>query len=347
MLAGAAHIPYNPALFQKGIRAVTHTKSPAPGRIRSLDQLRGYTIFGMILVNYLGQFPSMPETFRHHDDYMSYADTIAPLFLFVAGVGFRLSYLRNRERLGLGGALWTGLRRYLTLTLIGILFYNPLNWRGWWDALVDIGLSGVLALPFIGLGPRARIAAACGYLALFQALFTLTPYGAWNMANSYDGGPLGPLSWVFSLLLGTVLYDLAAAGNPRRLAAACLAWGAGLCAAGWLLHTAWPGMKDVWNFSQRDMTAPYPLFATGLAFLAYLPFYLLCDVWGRGLPTLDAVGSNPLVLYLLQLVLIEIHGTVIPQESGAAAAALAFAGMYTLYYLTARWMQRKGYYVKV
>ena len=58
----------------------------------------------MILVNYLGQFPSMPETFRHHDDYMSYADTIAPLFLFVAGVGFRLSYLRNRERLGLGGA---------------------------------------------------------------------------------------------------------------------------------------------------------------------------------------------------------------------------------------------------
>ena len=74
----------------------------------------------------------IPEFFKHHSEYITYADTIAPIFLFVAGVGFRLSFLRNRAKEGLRRALWIGFRRYLILTLVGIVYYDPINWRGWW-----------------------------------------------------------------------------------------------------------------------------------------------------------------------------------------------------------------------
>ena len=44
-------------------------------------------------------------------------------------------------------------------------------------------------------------------------------------ATRLDGGPLGPLSWVFCLLLGTVAYDLIATRNTRKIIVGCLAWG--------------------------------------------------------------------------------------------------------------------------
>lgn len=51
-------------------------------RIASIDQYRGNAVFGMIFVNFLGQFDSMPSMLKHHHYGMSYADTIAPLFMF-------------------------------------------------------------------------------------------------------------------------------------------------------------------------------------------------------------------------------------------------------------------------
>ena len=70
---------------------------PPAVRDETLDQFRGYAVFGMILVNSLGGFDSVTESFKHHSDYMTYADTIAPLFIFVSGMGAVLS-LRRRLR---------------------------------------------------------------------------------------------------------------------------------------------------------------------------------------------------------------------------------------------------------
>ncbi len=321
--------------------------TPSRQRILSVDQFRGYTIFGMILVNFLGQFPHMPETLKHHGVGMSYADTIAPIFLFVAGMGFRLSFLRNSERSGEWRAVLTGARRYAILTLIGIVYYNPVDWREWWDALVDIGISGILALPFMGRSGLVRALAACGYLALYQALFTWTAYGPWLMEHSFDGGPLGPLSWAFCLLLGTIAYDLIATKDARRIVLGCLAWGIGLSMAGWLLRAEWHGVKTFWPFSQQGMTVPYPLYATGISFLIYLGFYILSDVWGKELPTLTIVGTNPLVLYILHTAYCDIKGTIVPAESSALVALAAFGGLYAMCYVVARYLYRNGVIVKI
>jgi predicted acyltransferase len=194
-------------------------KSHATGRILSLDQYRGYTIFGMFLVNFLERFGAIPEFFKHHSEYITYADTIAPIFLFVAGVGFRLSFLRNRAKLGLRKALWIGLRRYMILTLIGIAYYDPINWRGWWDALVDIGLAGILALPFMGMSTAWRVGAACFYMLLYQALFMFTPYGVSACSSERSSTTLLPR------------------GTRREFCAAVLS-GAWAC--------AWPAGRCIW-----------------------------------------------------------------------------------------------------
>ena len=69
-------------------------------RIISLDQFRGYTVAGMLLVNYLGpyKFTSAPRLLTHTHDYCSYADTIMPQFLFAVGFSFRLTFGRRARR---------------------------------------------------------------------------------------------------------------------------------------------------------------------------------------------------------------------------------------------------------
>ena len=68
---------------------------PPSGRIVSLDQFRGYTVAGMLLVNFLGGYAAVPAVLKHHNTYCSYADTIMPQFFFAVGFAFRLTFLRR------------------------------------------------------------------------------------------------------------------------------------------------------------------------------------------------------------------------------------------------------------
>ena len=84
------------------------TTSPAPlptsDRIVSLDQFRGYTVVGMLLVNFVGGFAACPKFLSHSHDYISYADTIMPQFLFAVGFAFRLTFGRREQFQGISTA---------------------------------------------------------------------------------------------------------------------------------------------------------------------------------------------------------------------------------------------------
>lgn len=319
-------------------------------RIASIDQYRGYAIFGMILVNYLGGFDSMPWHFKHHDNGMSYADTIAPLFMFVAGMGLRLSLLRRLTHESPGKVHAAILRRCTVLILVGIVVYGPAldNWRYWWDALVDIGCAGILALPVLSRSTRVRAVAAFTYLLLFQILYMATGYGEWTMARSIDGGPLGPLSWAFILLLGTIAYDAIATKDRRGIVWTCLIWGLVLSLMGWALRAEWPGLKAEWPFTQRGMTMPYALYSTGLCFLMYLPFYLLCDVRGWKFPHLATLGMNPLVIYIVQQALGDMHGSfIVSGDSSLYMAVLGFTAFYFACYAVAWRLEKDRVVIKL
>lgn len=318
----------------------------ATARIASLDQFRGYAIFGMILVNYLGNFPVMPETFKHHHYGFTYADSIAPIFMFVVGMGFRLSMLRRIPKLGLAKARWEAFKRYTTLVVVGVVLYGG-EWQWIWDALVDIGFAGLLAIPIVEKSAAVRVSVASVYLVLFQLLFLFSGYGEWTMPNSIDGGPLGPLSWAFILILGTLAYDWLAEGTRRAIVLRTLAWGLGLFVLGWILQVEWPGVKEAWPFTQRGMTAPYAIASTGVCFLTFLFFYQVCDVWNFRFPGLSVLGTNALTLYVVHIGMLEIGGTYVPEESGMAVALLGFTVFYLFCYGVAYRLYRDGIIIKL
>ncbi len=312
-------------------------------RIASLDQLRGYAIFGMILVNYLGNFAFMPRFFEHQRDTFSYADTIAPLFLFVVGMGFRLSLMRRIQKVGVAEARFAALKRYLILFVVGAVFYGPDYEKDWWDAFTQIALAGVLALPFIDKKTPIRIGAACLYLALYMLLFHYTGYGEWLRLHSMNGGPLGVLPAAFTLIFGTLAYDLLASDETEKAVTWSAVWGVGLVAAAFAVWWFMPKEHGAylteygqgWPWAKRWSSAPFALLSTGLAFLVFLAFFWVCDVLDLRVPHLSVLGENPLVIYLLQYSLLEMNGTFLPdsvvESTSVTSVILGFIG-FALFY---------------
>ena len=119
------------------------SKSPS-SRIESLDQFRGYTVAGMLLVNFIGGFQVTPAVLKHHNTYCSYADTIMPQFFFAVGFAYRLTFLRRCATLGAWKASAAVLRRALALILIPDSSFT--TWtaasRGWETVEGGLGFMG-------------------------------------------------------------------------------------------------------------------------------------------------------------------------------------------------------------
>ncbi len=321
------------------------TKELKKTRIISLDMFRGFAIFGMILVNYLGHFDAMPDTFRHPRYGMTFANAIAPYFVFVVGMGLSMSLARRIERFGARKAYWHAIKRYVILILIGIVVYGTDPVTDMWDALVDIGFAGLITLPFIMRGKATRVALAFVLLIIYQLLFAFTGYGEWTMANSIDGGPLAPLSWAAILVFGTVQMDYLRENDAKEFLMKSLYLGVPLMILGLALSYLHP-MK-IWEFSQRSMTMAYPIFASGLSVLTYAAFYIVADIRKWKIPHLAVLGINPLAIYILQQVLIEFYGKALPREAPWWQTLLGFAFVYGICYLIARYLKRNNYIIKL
>src|SRR5256885_10266204 len=113
-------------------------------RIISLDQFRGYTVLGMFFVNFAGHFSVIPDIFKHHNTYCSYADTIMPQFFFAVGFAYRLTLLRRRETAGPREAYGRAVRRSLGLILLGVMFYHLAGGVKSWAELQALGVWGFL-----------------------------------------------------------------------------------------------------------------------------------------------------------------------------------------------------------
>ena len=327
--------------------APTDSPSRATARMESLDQFRGFAIFAMVLVNYLGHYTAMPETFRHHPWSLSFADMVVPMFLFAIGIGYRMTFLRRMRKEGVWRARLAAFKRYGVIVIIGLLaygfdynapnLYEATKWR-LWDTLVQIGLAGLVVLPFIERRTVARLALGLAYLAVFQLAYDSTGYGRWLQRESFEAGPLGMLTRQFPLVLGTVAYDLLALGDRKRLIAGSLVMGSAAIIVGYLLSLRW-------GFSKPYDSMPYVIFAGGFSAFVYLGFYLLADIAGRSVPTLTAVGRNALTIYLVQLFLLQLH--YLPPATPAVVALAAFAVLYMVLYAVARYLDRSGYYIRI
>ncbi|MHC5543866.1 heparan-alpha-glucosaminide N-acetyltransferase domain-containing protein, partial [Singulisphaera rosea] len=237
-------------------------ESSSPARIVSMDQFRGYTVMGMILVNFVGGLSAMHAVLKHHNVYFSYADSIMPSFFFAAGFSYRLTMLRRLPQLGAFGAYRRVFVRGLALVLISVMMYGFGNkfshWQEMdsehirdfiarvikadlWEVLAIIGVTQIVLIPFIALGTRGRALTLLAFLAIhvvisdwFNFAFVhgkpnwLSDYWGIAKTTAWDGGCFGLLSWGAIMLGGTLAYDLMTSEAPARASRKLLGWGVGL-----------------------------------------------------------------------------------------------------------------------
>ena len=118
------------------------------GRIASLDQFRGYTVAGMLLVSFLGGFALVPAVLKHHNTYCSYADTIMPQFFFAVGFAYRLTFRKRLRNAGSRAAIAAVVRRNLGLIVLGVVLYHLDGGAKTWAELTALGPVGFATTAF-------------------------------------------------------------------------------------------------------------------------------------------------------------------------------------------------------
>ncbi|WP_010582760.1 heparan-alpha-glucosaminide N-acetyltransferase domain-containing protein [Schlesneria paludicola] len=231
--------------------------APKPSlRLTSLDQFRGYTMLGMLLVNFIGGYKAVsPRILLHTHDYCSYADTIMPHFLFAAGFALRLSLGRRMEA---GGKMPWGraIRRILGLALVAIIWYGYCDWGGvvhkfntmtplnalgalfkrdLFATLLHIAVTSLWILPVITSKWTVRF----WYMIASGLLHVVISYWfnyewVYSDPTGIDGGPLGFLTWAVPALCGTLACDAVKASGIQATTRIALC-GVGVMLVGWLM----------------------------------------------------------------------------------------------------------------
>ncbi len=213
------------------------TDSQPSERLTSLDQFRGYTVVGMLLVNFLGSYDACPTVLRHSHDYVSYADTIMPQFLFAVGFAMRLTIARKARALGAMAVRSRMVMRLLGLVLISLVIYTvgppagswqelvDMGWwgaireplkRGWFQTLMHIACTSLWILPVVQAGAGVRLMWLAASAMLHVWLSDWFNFEWVNTSpNGIDGGPLGFLTWAIPALIGTLACDLFTSPRDR------------------------------------------------------------------------------------------------------------------------------------
>jgi predicted acyltransferase len=359
-------------------RATAELSKPA-GRIESLDQFRGYTVAGMLLVNFLGGYgATVHHLFRHHNTYNSYADTIMPQFFFAVGFAFRLTFLRRLKSLGARAATAAFFNRSLGLILIGFILYHLdgeyTSWeklktlglegffrtafkRELFQTLVHIALTSIWVLPVIAARPAVRMAYLIGSAALHLLLSYLFYFDfAWK-TPVIDGGQLGFLSWSIPLLAGSLAYDLVASQSRGSPVWKLLGWGALMMVVGYGISCvggiaappfvpAWQPI-NMWTMSQRTGSVSYMTFAAGFSLAVYALFVVLSDEHGWNVGMFRTFGRNALALYILHGLVAQAVKPFVPNDSPLWYVASGFLVYFAINYLCMRGMEKDGIFLKL
>jgi predicted acyltransferase len=338
-------------------------------RIASLDQFRGYTVVGMLLVNFIGEFHVVPAVLKHHNTYCSYADTIMPQFFFAVGFAYRLTFLRRLDEAGLWPATRAVLKRNLGLFLLGFVLYHLDGGVKSWQQLVALGVPGFLAeafrrelfqtlvhiaitsiwvLPVIAAGATARVIFAVASAILHIRLSSWFYFDwAWK-TPVIDGGQLGFLTWAIPVIVGSLAHDLLyrrdAAANPAPI---LLGWSVVLMIFGYALSclggpippppfVAPPSDQIVtlWTMSQRAGSASYQTFAAGFSLAVFGLCVIICDRWGAESRVFRIFGRNALAAYIIHPLVSSAVTPYLPNDAPLwylAAGVALYLGICTLF----------------
>jgi len=358
------------------------TNQPARRRIVSLDQFRGYTVAGMLFVNFLGGYAVVPAIFKHHNTYCSYADTIMPQFFFAVGFAYRLTFLRRLASGGVRPAVAAVLKRNLELILLGFVIYHLDGRTGSWAELENLGPAGFLAqafrrelfqtlvhiaitsvwiLPVIAAGTGVRVLfmiASAGLHLWLSSRF----YFDWAWKTPViDGGQLGFLTWTIPTLVGSLASDAVAhAHNDQNLVPRLGGWSVVLMALGYGFSCLGGSIAappfvpppsghavDLWTMSQRTGSVAYLTFSAGFSLAVYALFVLICDRWGWQLAVFRIFGQNALAAYIIHPMVASAVKPYLPNDSPAWYVAAGFGLYFAICTLFNRYLEKHELFLKL
>ncbi len=314
------------------------TDSYPPGRVVSLDALRGFDMFWIIgadaFFRALFQIIDTPwarvlSGQLEHSSWhgFTFYDLIFPLFLFIVGSALPFSISKRLQRGDRPADLYRHiLYRTLILFLLGLVYNHILlfefeNFR-WTGVLQRIAVCyGVAALIYMRTGIRGQVAAAVGILLGYWALLMLVPvpgYGAGvltpegNLCGYIDRLLLpgrfccyrfGDNEGILSTLpaVATVLLG-GFAGHLLRSGLSGTRKTLWLLAAGAAGVAAGLAWNLVFPINKLIWTSSYAVYAAGWSYLLLGVFYWIIDVrrYRRWAFFFIVIGLNPLTIYVLQ-----------------------------------------------
>jgi predicted acyltransferase len=306
-----------------------------PGRLMSLDALRGFDMFWIAGADAFGHAfekvahgrvsHAIARQLEHVDwEGFRFYDLIFPLFVFMSGISLVFSLGGKMAEQGKDAALLRLGRRALVLYLIGIFYYR--GYSGWENDIRYLGVLQRIAITYffggalyLFLKPRQLLYALVGILLGYWALLALVPVPGvgpanynvdTNLAHWFDSKFLGGKKWngahdpegILSTIpaIGTALLGVFAGllmRDPARTPASRIKT---LVIAGVSLLIVGFAWGAVFPIIKGLWTSSYVCVAGGWSALLLALFYWLIDVrgWSGWAKPFIWIGMNSIAVYL-------------------------------------------------
>jgi predicted acyltransferase len=298
-----------------------------PGRIISLDALRGFTIAAMVIVNDPGSWNHIYAPLRHAEwNGCTLTDLVFPFFLFIIGISVTLAYTKRLEaNVPKRGIYKKIVTRSIIIYLLGLFLwlwpdfdFSAIRWTGVLQRISVVFLA--CALIFLNTNWKQQIWIGISILVAYWIIVAYIPVPGIgkpelslpekNWANYLDTlimpGVLWQKTWdpegilstfpaivsgISGMLIGK-LY-LSVKDEYRRVAWIFFA-GFMMFLAGGIWNWFFPVNKNLW-------TSSYVLYTSGLGTIGWAATILVVDILGYTRWTKLGVvyGANAITSYVL------------------------------------------------
>lgn len=309
-------------------------------RISWIDQYRGFAILSMILVNFIADY-NVPQILQHSKHTgLTFADIVAPLFMFIIGLMYRRSYLKRVLSDGKLKTMIHFINRYTLLIVIGLAINSIVegSFVFEWGVLQTIGLAGIIVLPFIGSSYFVR--GSLTFLLLFTYQLFLLPSFKELILNMAHGGPIAAISWSGIILLASIAGDLIDFNKTKETIKRLMWLGLSVLVIGIIFSL-------LVLISKEESNASYIIVTTGISTILLVVFIYINDILKFSIPTLTTLGKNALVVYIIHFFLIEIVHFALPETISLGLVIMGFAGAFAIIYLFALFLEKKKLVIKL
>jgi len=288
-------------------------RKEAKKRYLSIDVFKGLTVILMVFANAVGIYDNVPSWSKHAVDFgLTYVDVIAPFFVFMMALNFKISYKRRLETFGRKKTYLRFIRRYVIFIILGFCFSLGFD-QGIilirWGTFQVLGLSGLILLPLIEFKAYIRLIVAL-ILILTHQLILITDFKT-IIYDGIEGGFFGALSWSSMMILSSVLSE----GLEKKKVFNYFLIGGLICLLLGIISGIFLGI------SRAYISLPYVLVCVGIGSIVYFILYYIFEIWGINFKFfkkdnfLSVIGKNAFFLYLIDLLITYPIYVILPSDA--------------------------------